>query len=119
MKKPTDAELLRIALEPDEEVEIDRVMRMSDDEIRASLVARGHDLRVLEAAAEVLWAQMHPKRKGRGGFLARSRRVHLGRCRGRRSHRVVLTLVVRAHYSKLTSVALPVVRSDSSGTISL
>jgi len=56
----SDAEILRIALEPDIELEYERVLRMSDEEIRRSLAARGHDLRVLDAEADIMWAQMRP-----------------------------------------------------------
>jgi hypothetical protein len=71
--KPSDAEILRIALEPDIELEYERVLRMTDEEICKSLEARGHDLRVLEAEADIMWAQMRPHRMHRGhlaGVLA-------------------------------------------------
>jgi len=68
--KPSDAEVLRIALEPDIELEVERVMRMSDEEIEKSLEARGYDLRELEAEADVFWAQMRKVKTHRGGYLA-------------------------------------------------
>jgi hypothetical protein len=71
MNKPTDAEVLQLALEPDIDLEFDRVMRMSDEEIRQSLIARGHDLRVLEAEADILWSMYRPQQKRmRGRHLA-------------------------------------------------
>ena len=69
MTRPTDAELLRIAITPDPDVELDRVMRMSDEEIRESLKARGYDLQVLEAEADMYYAMIQPK-KVRAGYIA-------------------------------------------------
>jgi hypothetical protein len=67
----TDAEIFELALEPDIDLVFERVMRMSDEEIRQSLIARGHDLRVLEAEASVLYNMYKPKKRGvRNGHLA-------------------------------------------------
>jgi hypothetical protein len=70
MKKPTDAEVLQLALEPDIDLEYERVLRMSDAEVRQSLIARGHDLRVLEAEADILWNMYRPKKTHQGRYIA-------------------------------------------------
>ena len=69
MSKPTEAELLELALEPDLELEYEMTLRMTDDQIRDNLRARGHDLRVLEAEADILWNMFRP-RKTRAGVIA-------------------------------------------------
>ena len=69
MTKPNAAEVLRIAREPDLDLEFEHVLNMTHEEVRQSLMARGHDLRVLEAEADILWNMYRPKRS-RTGFIA-------------------------------------------------
>ena len=71
MSKLTAAESLDMALEPDIDLEFERVMNMSDEEVRSSLAARGHDLKVLEAQARTLFG-LPRKRKMHAGFVAGS-----------------------------------------------
>ena len=71
MRKPTEAEILRLALEPDLELEYEMTLRMTDEQIRANLLARGHDLRVLEAEADIHWNMFRAK-KSRAGVIAGS-----------------------------------------------
>ena len=71
-KKPTEAEVWRLASTPDPDLELERVLAMSDEEIRASLASHGYDLRVLEVEAEVLWRRHFRPRKIHGGYLVAS-----------------------------------------------
>jgi hypothetical protein len=50
----TVEEIWELASEPDIDLEYQHVLAMSDNEIRASLQSRGHDLRVLEAEAMIM-----------------------------------------------------------------
>ena len=68
MNRPTEAEIWKLASEPDIDLEFERVLAMSIDEVRESLVAHGYDLRVLEAEAAMLWSQ-HRTKKLHGGYL--------------------------------------------------
>jgi len=50
----TVEDIWELASEPDIDLEYEHVRAMSDNEIRASLQSRGHDLRVLEAEAMIM-----------------------------------------------------------------
>jgi hypothetical protein len=50
----TTEEIWDLASKPDIDLELQHVLAMTNEEIRASLRARGHDLRVLEAHAMIM-----------------------------------------------------------------
>jgi len=69
METYTAEEIWELASEPSIDFEFHHVLAMSDDEIRASLASRGHDLRVLEAEAKVMFGLPRKRSTFRAGYI--------------------------------------------------
>jgi hypothetical protein len=69
MSKLTAEEIWTLALEPDIDEEFERVLAMTDDEVRASLRARGRNVRMLEVEAMVLFGLPRKRTTGAKGFF--------------------------------------------------
>jgi hypothetical protein len=65
----TVEDIWELASEPDIDLEYEHVRAMSDNEIRASLQSRGHDLRVLEAEAMIMLGLPRKRTTYRAGFI--------------------------------------------------